>query len=116
VGMSNTRNTPVEALERAYPLRVVEYAVRRGSGGDGAHRGGDGVIRRYQVLEPCTATLLTERRQVAPPGAQGGAPGLPGINRLNEDRLPAKTRVAMAVGDILTIETPGGGGWGQAAG
>lgn len=114
VGMSNTRNTPVESLERAYPLRLVEYAVRRGSGGAGAHRGGDGVIRRYEARVPCTATLLTERRAVAPPGAQGGANGAPGRNLLNGVALPAKTRVAMNVGDVLTIETPGGGGFGTA--
>ncbi|MCE2902050.1 MAG: hydantoinase B/oxoprolinase family protein [Gemmatimonas sp.] len=114
VGMSNTRNTPVESLERAYPLRVVEYAVRRGSGGPGWHTGGDGVVRRYQALGPCTATLLTERRRVAPPGANGGGEAKAGINRLNDDVLPAKTRVAMQAGDVLTIETPGGGGWGVA--
>lgn len=114
VGMSNTRNTPVESLERAYPLRVVEYAVRRGSGGQGLHRGGDGVVRRYQALVPCTATLLTERRRIAPPGANGGAPGAVGANRLNDEELPAKTRVTMQAGDVLTIETPGGGGWGAA--
>ncbi len=112
VGMSNTRNTPIEALERAYPLRVVEYALRHGSGGHGAHQGGVGVIRRYQALEPCTATLLTERRTVAPPGAQGGGNGAMGRNWLNDCTLPAKTRVAMQAGDVLTIETPGGGGWG----
>jgi N-methylhydantoinase B len=113
VGMSNTRNTPVESLERAYPLRIVEYAVRRGSGGAGQHRGGDGVVRRYQAMVPCTATLLTERRTMAPPGAEGGASGQRGINRLNDTVLPAKTRVAMAAGDVLTIETPGGGGYGR---
>jgi N-methylhydantoinase B len=115
VGMSNTRNTPVESLERAYPLRVVEYAVRRGSGGAGQHHGGDGVVRRYQALVPCTATLLTERRRVAPPGAHGGHAGTPGRNTLNGDPLPAKTRVAMQAGDTLTIETPGGGGWGTSS-
>jgi N-methylhydantoinase B len=112
VGMSNTRNTPIESLERAYPLRVVEYAVRRGSGGAGRHRGGDGVVRRYQALVPCTATLLTERRRTAPPGAHGGGAGQEGANRLNDAVLPAKTRVAMQAGDVLTIETPGGGGFG----
>lgn len=115
VGMSNTRNTPIESLERAYPLRVVEYAVRRGSGGEGTYRGGDGVVRRYQAMEPCTATLLTERRAVAPPGAEGGAAGTVGRNLLNGAVLPAKTRVAMRAGDVLTIETPGGGGWGSSA-
>lgn len=111
VGMSNTRNTPVESLERAYPLRVLEYAVRRGSGGAGSHRGGDGVVRRYQALTECTATLLTERRRVSPPGAGGGLPGRAGKNSLNGESLPAKCRVTMNAGDVLTIETPGGGGW-----
>lgn len=114
VGMSNTRNTPVESLERAYPLRVLEYAVRRGSGGVGQFTGGDGVVRRYQALVPCTATLLTERRRVSPPGANGGGDAQPGQNRLNHTILPAKTRVSMNAGDVLTIETPGGGGWGTA--
>jgi N-methylhydantoinase B len=112
VGMSNTRNTPVESLERAYPLRIVEYAVRRGSGGAGVHRGGDGVIRRYQALTECTATLLTERRQLAPPGALGGAAGLAGVNALNGAPVPAKGRITLQPGDVLTLETPGGGGWG----
>ena len=113
VGMSNTRNTPIEALERAYPLRVVEYSVRRGSGGMGAHRGGDGVVRCYQALTECTATLLTERRRVAPPGARGGGPGQAGVNQLNGASLPAKCRITMQPGDVLTIKTPGGGGWGS---
>lgn len=113
VGMSNTRNTPVESLERAYPLRIVEYAVRRGSGGTGANRGGDGVIRRYQAMGECTATLLTERRRLAPPGAAGGASGASGRNLLNGAPLPAKCRVTLQPGDVLTIETPGGGGWGS---
>ena len=114
VGMSNTRNTPMESLERAYPIRIDEYAVRRGSGGDGAHRGGDGVVRRYRVLERCTVTLLTERRRRAPQGAAGGTPGATGRNLLNGRELPAKCRVELAAGDVLTIETPGGGGWGKA--
>jgi N-methylhydantoinase B len=111
--MSNTRNTPVEALERAYPLRVTAYAVRRGSGGAGRHRGGDGVVRQYEALVPCVATVLSERRRLAPPGAAGGAPGARGVNRLNEAVLPAKCRVTMQPGDRLTLETPGGGGWGE---
>ncbi|MCA0376617.1 MAG: hydantoinase B/oxoprolinase family protein [Gemmatimonadetes bacterium] len=116
VGMSNTRNTPVESLERAYPLRVREYAVRRGSGGAGVHAGGDGIVRRYEARVDCTATLLTERRTVAPPGSDGGASGATGRNLLNDVPLPAKTRVAMRAGDVLTIETPGGGGWGTPPG
>lgn len=114
VGMSNTRNTPVESLERAYPLRIVEYSLRRGSGGDGAQKGGDGVVRRYRTMTPCTATLLTERRTMSPPGANNGHDGARGINLLNGETLPAKCRVTLKAGDVLTIETPGGGGYGPA--
>jgi N-methylhydantoinase B len=113
VGMSNTRNTPIEALEQAYPIRVDEYAVRRGSGGRGHHDGGDGVIRRYRVLEPCTVTLLTERRVRAPKGSHGGGDGTPGRNLLNGAPLPAKCRRELQPGDVLTIETPGGGAYGR---
>lgn len=116
VGMSNTRNTPIEALERAYPLRIVEYSIRRGSGGTGVHRGGDGVVRRYQALSPCTATLLTERRSIAPSGTDGGGAGSCGCNLLNDVSLPAKTRVNLQAGDVLTVKTPGGGGWGTKQG
>jgi N-methylhydantoinase B len=112
VGMSNTRNTPIESLERAYPIVIERYELRRGSGGAGVHRGGDGVLRRYRVLEPCTVTLLTERRSRAPRGASGGADGAPGANLLNGAPLPAKCRRELAVGDVLEIRTPGGGGWG----
>ena len=112
VGMSNTRNTPIESLEWAYPIRVEEYAVRRGTGGAGKHRGGDGVVRRYRVLERCSATLLTERRSFPPPGARGGKPGTLGRNLLNGRELPSKCRLELEPGDLVTIETPGGGGWG----
>jgi N-methylhydantoinase B len=112
VGMSNTLNTPVESLETAYPLRIEEYALRAGTGGSGVHCGGDGVVRRYRALAPCTVTLLTERRRHAPAGAAGGGPGEPGRNLINDRELPAKCRVELQPGDVLTIETPGGGGWG----
>ncbi|MBX9929208.1 MAG: hydantoinase B/oxoprolinase family protein [Gemmatimonadaceae bacterium] len=112
VGMSNTRNTPIESLERAYPMEIERYAIRRGSGGKGKHAGGDGVVRRYRVLEYCTVTLLTERRHRAPTGAMGGRPGAPGRNLLNGTEVPAKCRLQLQPGDVLTIETPGGGGWG----
>ncbi len=112
VGMSNTRNTPIEALERSYPIRITEYAVRRGSGGAGKHRGGDGVIRSYEVQEPCTVTLLTERRSRGPTGASGGHAGATGRNLLNGAPIPAKCRLELKPGDVVTIETPGGGGWG----
>ncbi|HET6680706.1 MAG TPA: hydantoinase B/oxoprolinase family protein, partial [Gemmatimonadaceae bacterium] len=114
VGMSNTRNTPIESLERAYPIRIDRYALRRGSGGAGRHRGGDGVERSYRVLVPCTVTLLTERRRIAPAGAHGGAPGETGVNLLNGTPLPAKGRRALQAGDVVMILTPGGGGWGRA--
>lgn len=116
VGMSNTRNTPIESLEQAYPIRIDQYAVRRGSGGQGRHRGGDGVIRRYRVLESCTVTLVTERRRHRPAGVQGGQPGQPGLNLLNGEPLPAKSRMELNPGDIVTVMTPGGGGWGSRAG
>jgi N-methylhydantoinase B len=116
VGMSNTRNTPIESLEQAYPLRIDEYTVRRGSGGAGEHRGGDGVVRRYRVLERCTVTLVTERRRHRPAGALGGAPGMAGQNLLNGQPIPAKCRIELNPGDVVTVMTPGGGGWGKAAG
>lgn len=116
VGMSNTRNTPIEALERAYPIVIERYELRRGSGGRGTHRGGDGVLRRYRVLAPCTVTLLTERRARAPQGAVGGADGAVGENLLNGERLPAKCRRDLRAGDVLEIRTPGGGGWGAPLG
>jgi N-methylhydantoinase B len=112
VAMSNTLNTPVEALELAYPLRVRRHAVRTGSGGAGQHRGGDGVVRELEALEPCRLSLLTERRAVAPAGEHGGDPGASGRNLLNGEELPAKATRELAVGDVVRIETPGGGGWG----
>jgi N-methylhydantoinase B len=112
VGMSNTLNTPVEALENTYPLRIEEYALRRGTGGQGKHRGGDGVRRTYRVTEPCSVTLLTERRRLAPRGAEGGADGASGRNSIDNRDLPAKCRETLTPGSALRIETPGGGGWG----
>jgi N-methylhydantoinase B len=113
VGMSNTRNTPIESLEWSLPIRIDEYAVRRKTGGEGLSRGGDGVVRRYRVLERCTVTLLTERRRRSPRGAAGGAAGVPGRNSLNGKWLAAKCRFEMVPGDVLSIETPGGGGHGR---
>ena len=116
VAMSNTLNTPIEALELEFPLRAVEYAVRRGSGGAGAHRGGDGVVRELEALEPMAFSLITERRRHAPPGAAGGEPGRPGRNLLNGRELPAKASGELRPGDRLRIETPGGGGHGEPIG
>jgi N-methylhydantoinase B len=114
VAMSNALNTPIEALELAYPIRVLRYELRLGSGGAGLHRGGDGVVRELQVLEDCRLSLLSERRRHAPRGARGGEPGLPGRNLLNGAPLPPKTTRSLAAGDVVRIETPGGGGFGPA--
>ena len=116
VAMSNTLNTPIEALELAYPLRVERYELRVGSGGAGRYRGGDGVVRELRALEACRLSLLTQRRALAPRGARGGADGLPGRNLLNGEDLPEFATLDLDVGDLLRIETPGGGGWGPAQG
>jgi N-methylhydantoinase B len=116
VAMSNTLNTPIEALELEFPLRAVEYAVRRGSGGSGAHHGGDGVVRELEALDEMTFSLITERRRHAPPGADGGEPGKPGRNLLNGDELEPKASGTLQAGDRLRIETPGGGGHGRPPG
>jgi len=113
VAMSNTLNTPVEALELEFPLRVVAYALRRGSGGEGAHRGGDGVVRELEALTDMRYSLLTERRRHRPPGADGGGPGACGHNLLDGDELPPKAAGSLRAGQRLRIETPGGGGHGD---
>jgi N-methylhydantoinase B/oxoprolinase/acetone carboxylase alpha subunit len=121
--MTNTRNTPVEALERAYPMRVLRYALRRGSGGAGRHAGGEGIERDLLVLEDCTASLITERRSSRPWGLAGGAAGaagedwlLPGGDEARAERLPDKCTVQLRAGDVLRLRTPGGGGWGEPPG
>jgi N-methylhydantoinase B len=116
VGMSNTLNTPIEVLEMEHPIRVRTYALKQGSGGTGEWTGGDGVVRELETLAPVEATLLTERRRHAPAGSAGGSDGAPGANLLNGDALSSKTTLRLAAGDILRIETPGGGGWGQRKG
>jgi N-methylhydantoinase B len=113
VAMSNTLSTPVEALELQYPVRVERYQLRLGSGGDGEHRGGDGVVRELRALEPMRLSLLTERRRHAPRGARGGGAGAPGRNLLNGTEVPAKVSVDLEAGDVVTIETPAGGGYGE---
>jgi N-methylhydantoinase B len=113
VAMSNTLSTPTEALELAYPIRVERNALRLGSGGAGRHRGGDGVIRELRVLEPCRLSILSERRRHAPQGRKGGDPGTPGRNLLNGEELPAKVTRDVQPGDVVRIETPGGGGYGS---
>jgi N-methylhydantoinase B len=112
VAMSNTLNTPVEALETEFPLRVRELSVRRGSGGGGRHRGGDGLVRELEALAPMRFTLIAERRRHAPSGREGGADGAPGRDSLNGEALQSKTEGDLRLGDVLRIETPGGGGHG----
>jgi N-methylhydantoinase B len=114
VAMSNTLNTPVEALEREFPLRVVQYALRRGSGGAGRMRGGDGVVRELEALREMSFSLIAERRRHAPPGADGGRPGAPGHDTLDGRPLPGKATGTLRAGQRLKLETPGGGGFGQA--
>jgi N-methylhydantoinase B len=114
VTMSNTLSTPTEALEVGYPLRVRRHALRIGSGGAGAHRGGDGVVRELEALEPCRLSIVADRRANPPRGARGGRPGATGRNLLNGVELPAKVSTDLEAGDVVTIETPGGGGYGQA--
>jgi N-methylhydantoinase B len=112
VAMSNTLNTPVEALELSYPLRVERYSLLEGSGGAGRHRGGDGVVRELRVLEDCRLSVLAERRTRGPAGAEGGEPGAPGRTLLNGEELSPKTTQQLRAGDLLRVETPGGGGFG----
>ena len=111
--MTNTLNTPIEALERSGPVRVIRYAVRRKSGGRGRHAGGDGLIREYEFLQPMQVSILGERRSRGPWGAAGGGEGKPGVDRINGRRIPGRANVTAAAGDRLTIETPGGGGYGR---
>lgn len=115
--MTNTLNTPVEALEYAYPLRVLRYAIRGASGGKGKFKGGDGIIREIELLSESQVTLLTERRTNSPYGLEGGQPALSGENSVFrsgvEEKLPGKATIVVAAGDRLVIKTPGGGGYGR---
>jgi N-methylhydantoinase B len=113
VAMSNTLNTPIEALELEFPLRAIEYAVRRGSGGAGSHSGGDGVVRELEALDAMRYSLITGRRRHAPPGAAGGESGAPGRNAVNGVELPPTAFGTLLPGDRLRLETPGGGGFGE---
>jgi N-methylhydantoinase B len=113
VGMTNTLNTPIEALELEYPMRVERYELADGSGGAGRHRGGDGIVRAVRVLEPASLSLLTDRRRHAPQGAGGGEPGRPGRNLLDGEELPPKVSRDLPAGAVVTVITPGGGGWGR---
>jgi N-methylhydantoinase B len=115
--MTNTMNTPIEALEYTYPLRVERYEIRRGSGGAGRYRGGDGIRRDIRVLSDARVTILSERRTYAPYALAGGNPGQPGRNRLiragEAHVLPGKTSLDVEAGDTISIQTPGGGGYGS---
>lgn len=111
--MTNTLNTPVESLEFHYPLQIKRYQIRRGSGGNGLHHGGDGLERELVFKETACVTLLTERRYSQPWGLKGGEAAQSGLNLLNGVELKAKTTFEVKAGDRLTIATPGGGGWGK---
>ncbi|HVW09291.1 MAG TPA: hydantoinase B/oxoprolinase family protein, partial [Bryobacteraceae bacterium] len=110
--MTNSWNTPIEAFEHDYPLRVESYRIRTGSGGAGTHHGGDGIVRELRFLEETDVTILSDRRARGPWGLAGGKDGKPGVNELNGRRVPAKTRITAKAGSVLRISTPGGGGFG----
>jgi len=112
VGMTNTLNTPIEALELEYPMRVERYELDETTAGAGRHPGGAGLVRAIRVLVPATLSVLTDRRRHAPAGAQGGGPGAVGHNEVDGTPLPAKASRLLAPGSVVTIRTPGGGGWG----
>ena len=112
VGMSNTLNTPIEALELEFPLRVERYQLRYGSGGAGVNRGGDGIERRVRVLEPATLSLLTDRRRHGPTGKNGGDAGACGANLLDGEPMRPKATSELRRGQVVAVLTPGGGGWG----
>ena len=115
--LTNTLNTPIEALEHAYPFRVSRYTVRRGSGGQGKNRGGDGIVREIELLGDATVSFMTERREIAPWPLQGGEPGMKGRNLLiregENQQFSGKARFSAKPGDKVRLETPGGGGWGK---
>jgi N-methylhydantoinase B len=118
--MTNSLNTPTEALESAYPVRVRRYSLRRGSGGAGRFRGGDGIVREIEFLTEVRGSILSDRRRFAPYGLNGGQAGSPGKNQLilpgagrRAVQLPSKTAFSAPPGSVLRIETPGGGGWGK---
>jgi N-methylhydantoinase B len=116
--MTNSLNTPAEALEYAYPLRVRQYSLRLGSGGKGKYRGGDGIIREIEVLTDAEVTLLADRRERGPYGLAGGSDGVPGKailirNDGSSQELPGKFNIRLRKGERIRIETPGAGGWGE---
>jgi 5-oxoprolinase (ATP-hydrolysing) len=114
--MTNTRITDPEVLEARFPVRLLEFAIRRGSGGAGEHRGGDGVVRSFEALEAMTATILSDRRVNPPFGLAGGEPGAAGRNCVNGRSVGGRATIELRRGDRVRIETPGGGGYGRARG
>jgi N-methylhydantoinase B len=110
--MTNSWNTPVEAFEHQFPIRIRSYRIRGGSGGAGRHRGGDGIVREYEFLTPATVTILSDRRVRAPYGLEGGRPGQTGRNTVDGRGLGGLARFEAGPGETVRIETPGGGGWG----
>jgi 5-oxoprolinase (ATP-hydrolysing) len=110
--MTNSKCTDPEVLETRFPIRIRRFSVRDGSGGVGAHRGGDGLIRELEFLAPMRVSVLSERRSVPPYGMRGGGPGARGMNLLNGKSLAHRVTAEVSAGDVLRIETPGGGGWG----
>jgi N-methylhydantoinase B len=110
--MTNSWNTPIEAFEHEYPVRVRAYRIRSGSGGAGRYRGGDGIVRELEFLDPADVTILSDRRKRGPYGLQGGDSGKPGKNELGGASLPSKIRFSANRNQTLRVETPGGGGWG----
>ncbi len=117
--LTNTKNTPIEALERAFPMRVLRYRLRHDSGGAGRFAGGEGIERDLEMLEDVTVSLITERRVSRPWGIEGGGPGAPGENWLlprgdesRAERLPDKCTIHLHAGDVVRMRTPGGGGFG----
>jgi N-methylhydantoinase B len=117
--MTNSWNTPVEAFEHLFPVRVRRYAIRRGSGGQGRNRGGEGIVRELEFLAGAEVTILSDRRRRGPYGLAGGGPGRPGKNQIIRGRsrrdVPGKARFDVRPGDVLRVESPGGGGWAKAA-
>jgi N-methylhydantoinase B len=115
--MTNSWNTPIEAFEHAYPVRIERYSVRRGSGGAGKHAGGDGIVREFRFLAPAEVTLIADRRERGPWGLAGGSAGAPGHDTLvrngRKRKLASKARFEVQLGDVVGVETPGGGGWGS---
>jgi 5-oxoprolinase (ATP-hydrolysing) len=116
--MTNTRITDAEVLEARHPVRLLEFSLRRGSGGEGRWRGGDGLVRRIEFLAPVTVSLMSERRTTAPYGLRGGAPGAPGRNTVERAggkiaAVPGRATLELVAGDRLCVETPGGGGFGR---